>query len=426
MHIDPVRINIDETANAKPLEFSSSIRSLMWVFAVVGFSIFVMGFLWEAHDHLWAAFYSSLLFFMGISVGGVMISAIFQIVKAQWSLPIRRLTEANVAFLPWAYLCLLTTYFGREYLFTWARSPMPGREFWMEPNFVYVRYAILLGFLFYMMWRFVRMSVQGDLALARNHSKDASSWGGSLNEWILAKNAPATDICALQHKLSWNAPLLVALYAIIYSLFAFEMVMGMNPIWYSNMFGGFIFIGNIYCAWAVFALLTTYFTKSNSRFGKTVTSQQFHDLGNLTFGFAILWAYLFISQFMPIWYGNLPEETQWMILRTREYPWKGLAWIVLPLCFIIPFITMLSRDVVRTPKAFSVIACLILVGMWLERYIIVMPEISPAAIPFGLYEVSLFFGFLGLYVLAIAGFLSKVPSAPLSYYKVYGEADAHH
>jgi hypothetical protein len=126
---------------------------------------------------------------------------------------------------------------------------------------------------------------------------------------------------------------------------------------------------------------------------------------------------------LPQWYGNLPEETQWMILRTREYPWKAWGWVTFAMCFIMPFILLLSRDLKRTPAAFATVGLLIFLGIWAEKYIAIMPNISPGSIPFGALEFGLFLGFLGMYVLSVLNFLSKLPFIPVSHPQTQGKID---
>jgi hypothetical protein len=223
--------------------------------------------------------------------------------------------------------------------------------------------------------------------------------------------------------MSVNAPIVAMFYIVVVSLFAFEMIMGQNPVWFSNLFGAFIFVSQIYIAWAGLALMTMFFAKNHKDFGAQIHTQQFWDLGKLNFGFCMLWGYMFWSQFLTQWYGNLPEETQWLILRTREFPWKGLAWIVFPMCFVIPFITLLSRDLKKTPKTYAVVCLTLMTGVWLDRYLIIMPEVSPHHIPFGITEVGIFVGFLGAYLLCIRTFLSKYPFLQVSHPLTHGSRD---
>lgn len=424
MHAEPLNINIDEVIRTEPIRTERLIIQLMWFCVIVGGLVFSLALATDDPAHLWGVFYINLVFWMGLACGGVMISAIVQIVRATWSSPVRRIMEANVAFLPFAFFLFLCTYCGKEYLFTWAREPMPGREWWMEPDFVYTRFALLFGFLFFMMRRYVVMSLRGDLGLV----KETLPKEKRVHEWpytMLTKGwkGSAVEVPALQNQMSWNAPLLVVLYIVIYSLFAFEMIMGMSGNWISNLYGGFIFLGNIYVAFAMTAMLASFFAARNPAFRKVLSTSQLWDLGKLTFGFCMLWGYTFFGQFLVQWYGNLPEETQWLILRTREFPWKDIGWLVFTMCFVFPFITLAGEDLKKNPATLSTVCLVIFIGIWLEKYIVIMPEISPAGIPFGIVEVGLFLGFLGVYALSIFAFMGKFPYIPVSHPQTQNRTD---
>ena len=108
------------------------------------------------------------------------------------------------------------------------------------------------------------------------------------------------------------------------------------------------------------------------------TPSHFHDLGKLVFAFCLLWTYLGWSHYLPIWYGNLPEETGFLLVRARS-PWAPLAGTVLAACFVIPFVVLLSREVKRRAGSLFAICAVVVVGMWLERYLLVVPSVWSAA-----------------------------------------------
>jgi hypothetical protein len=423
-HVDVVPVNIERVIEAGPIKVCSRTVLKLWIMVFVGVTVFSVGLMFGDAGETWGAFYVNAVWFQGLALGGVMTTVIMQIVRAKWGAPVRRLAEANVAYLPVAFVAFLTTYFGREYLFYWGRHPMPGREIWMDPTFVYVRFSLLLGLLFFLMTRFVFMSLRSDVGLAHDRAKDKSKWELPIHRHLLKGwKGAEREVIPLQRKMSVNAPVVAMFYIVVVSLFAFEMIMGQNPVWFSNLFGAFIFVSQIYIAWAGLALMTMFFAKNSKEFGAQIHTQQFWDLGKLNFGFCMLWGYMFWSQFLTQWYGNLPEETQWLILRTREFPWKGLAWIVFPMCFVIPFITLLSRDLKKTPKTYAVVCLTLMAGVWLDRYLIIMPELSPHHIPFGITEVGIFVGFLGAYLLCIRTFLSKYPFLQVSHPLTHGSRD---
>jgi hypothetical protein len=415
-HAGASAINMTEVLAAEPIRASGSVRRLAWFFIAIGLVTFGVGFFAYPRSLLWGSYYINFIFFTGLSVGAVMLSVIFQIVRALWSGPVRRISEANVAFLPYAFVFFLLSYFGRHELFPWARGEFPGRGFWMEPNLVYLRFTILLGILFLGLRCFVRLSLREDVGTLQEKSPNAARWKGGAFKCLTAKWLGSDrEVAGIQHKLSVRAPVMMMLYIVIYSLFVFEMLMAMDPIWYANMFGGFNFVGNLYMGWAVVAITTITCARNNPQFAKIVTTQQLWDLGKLTFAFTILWGYLFFAHFLPQWYGNMPEETQWMILRTREYPWRSVAWTVFALSFVIPFILLLSRDLKKSPIHFRLVAAIILVGVWLEKYLLVMPQLSPTTVPFGALDLGLFLGFFGCYLIAITGFLAKYPFVALAH-----------
>ncbi len=415
MHSFTAHMNSEELCKEAPLRPTIGLVKLMWAFLLVGLVALVYGVIYVPPAIFWATYHVNVIFWTGIACGMVILCAIFQIVRAQWAVPLRRVCESGASFLPYAYILILTSYAGKEYLFPWGRGPFIGREMWFQPDFVYGRMAVVFAVLFFLMWRFVKLSVRSDVGMLREKYPHLDRWftpsyDSLVGEW----KGTECEAIHTQRKLSWNAPLLILVYAVVYTLFAFEMVMAMDQYWFSNMLGGYFFLANVYTALAFVAITVLYLARNNRLFSKALTSQQMWDLGKLSFGFCMLWGYTFFSQFLPQWYGNLPEETQWMILRTREMPWQGLGWIVFGMCFIIPFILLLSDDLKKTPLAYTTVATLILVGIWLEKYMIVMPQISPEHIPLSLFDLAFTLGFLGFFVLCIHSFLAKYPCVTVS------------
>jgi hypothetical protein len=423
MHIEVPNIDINAAINAGPIETKKSLGGIALLCLTLGVVVFFTA-LWTGYPPalLWASFFISLLFWMGVSVGAVMTTVIFQIVRALWAVPIRRIAEANIAFLPWAYLLLLCTYFGKEHLYPWANAPMPGREWWMQPDFVYARFAILFLAFFYLLYRFTRHSLRSDIGVLREHATNKDLWRGNIYKMLVSNwRGEEVEVLEAQKRMSFLAPIIVVFYALLWTLFATEMIKSMDKIWFSNMYGGFEFLANIYTGWAMIAVISIYVAKRHLEFGKNLRSRQLWDLGLLTFGFCMLYGYTFFSQFLVQWYGNLPEETQWLIIRTREMPWKAWSYVALSLGFVIPFITLLSRDVKRNPGAFTLIACLIFAGIWLTKYIVIIPQFSPDFVPFNFVDVAIFLGIMGIYILSVRHFLSIFPFMTVSHPQAKGD-----
>ncbi len=421
MHTEPLNIDVQKVIDAGPLHPKLSLQRICRVLALVGFTVLIVGMIIGNPQHVWGVYYVNTLYWMGLAAGAVMTTVIMQIVRAKWSPPVRRLAEANIAYLPWAFFFLLFSFLGKEVLFPWARGEMPGREWWMEPGFAYTRNVLSFLLLYLLMLRFVSWSLRGDIGVARDKASTKDHWRG----WIYAKlskdwKGAEEEVIPLQRKMSYLAPVIVVVYALVYTFFTTEMVVGMDTIWFSNMFGGFQFLGNIFMGWAFTALLAIYCAKNYPAYDKTLQRRQTWDLGMLMLGFSMLWAYTFFAQFLPQWYSNMPEETQWLIQRTRIAPWKHVGWLTFTCCFIIPFVMLLSEDIKKNPKTLSIVAVIAMIGLWLEKYVIVMPQLFPNSVPLALFDVIVTLGFAGLYGLCILSFLKRYPFIPVSHPLTFG------
>jgi hypothetical protein len=176
----------------------------------------------------------------------------------------------------------------------------------------------------------------------------------------------------------------------------------------SNLFGAFYFMGSLLGALGMLALLT-FAVRRPMGIGELVSAKQRHDLAKLVFGFTVFWAYLMWSQFLVIWYGNLPEETYFVFYRLWG-PWRSVGVAVFFLVFLIPFIGLLGARPKKFPPALAACVVLSLGGLWLERYLEVVPSINGGAGPaLGLTELGVTLLFGGLFLLSFAWFGARYP-----------------
>ena len=141
-------------------------------------------------------------------------------------------------------------------------------------------------------------------------------------------------------------------------------------------------------------------------------ASHFHDIGKLFFAFCLLWADFFYVQLLVIYYGNIPEETHYVIMRTMLAPWNTLAWTVFIVCFIAPFFILLRQGVKTKPVFMLIICSVVIVGIWLEHLLLLAPALSHEAhraIPLSLSDGLISLGFLGLMAIAIGYFLKVFP-----------------
>jgi hypothetical protein len=323
--------------------------------------------------------------------------------NAQWGRPLKRMAEALGAFLPLSFLLFWILYYGKEEIFPWVRQPLPEKQFWLSPNFMFVRNGVGLFLLTALSVALIYYSVKGDREVA-----------GRLKEG--KEEVPTEEYQAGAY---WRAqrilsPIIGIVYAFVLSLLAFDLIMSLDPHWYSTLFGAYYFMSCFYTALAALYFLSLLSLKALG-LRETIHPHHLHDLGKLVFAFCIFTGYLFYTQFLVIWYGNLPEETRYVILRVKLTPWEPVAWTVLAMTFAIPLVLLLNRRIKMKPLPMMILSGIILAGMWLERFILVAPSIwKGQGVPIGLLEVLITGGFFGIMGLSIIIFLRRVPLLPIS------------
>ncbi len=205
-----------------------------------------------------------------------------------------------------------------------------------------------------------------------------------------------------------EAAILTVGYAFGYSLLAFDLMMSLANKWVSNLFGAFYFMGSFLAALMALAVLAI-MLRRRMGLAQLISAKQLHDLGKLCFGFTVFWAYLMWAQFLVIWYGNLPEETYFIFYRLIG-PWRPVGVAVFLLVFVVPFIGLLGVRPKRYPPTFLAFALVSLAGIWLERYLEIVPSINGGAGPaIGIPEVGVTLLYSGLFLLSMAWFALRYP-----------------
>jgi hypothetical protein len=192
-----------------------------------------------------------------------------------------------------------------------------------------------------------------------------------------------------------------------FTVMAWDFIMALTPNWVSGLFGWWVYAGAFITAVAMVAIIAVHVREKYS-LQAYITTGMFWDIGKVLFAWCVFWGYLFWSQYLPIWYANLPEETWWVFIRFEE-PWRSLSFAVFTLVFVIPLLGMLNKTSKTNPMLLTTFSVIALVGIWLERHVLVMPSLEPAQVWVGLPEVGVTLGFLGLFGWTVQGFLSRYP-----------------
>ncbi len=372
-------------------------RGVLWLFTIAGIVVFLFGIAGATPLRAWQVYLVNMIFFTGMAQGLVVFSATLQMTNAHWGRPVKRLAELAAYFLPLSLVFLIVLYFGRAIVFPWIAHPIPAKQVWLNESFLFARDFVGLLVLAALSYAFLRNSLKPDMAMI---SQNVRGVGASVAQAALQRSGVLATV-------------LILAFAVIYSLIAFDLIMSLDPHWYSTLFGAYYFITSFLTGMAgLVAILVA--TRKHSGLKSYIGAKQFHDLGKLIFGFTIVAGDFFWSQFLVIWFGNLPEETEYVILRIREMPWAILSYIVLFCAFALPFVLLLGRGIKKNPNAMFGIALLLLLGMWLEKFLLIVPSIwHEGTLPLGVTELFITFGFLAIFVLTYAFALSRHPILPV-------------
>ncbi len=349
--------------------------------AVVGAVVFLLGANSGDAAQVWSIYLVNLVFWSGLGVTGPAIAGMMQITEARWSPSIRRIALTTSGFLPTSFILLLILYMGQTALYPWVTTPIPAKAGWLNVPFFWLRTLGGAALLFAVCFFFVRALLRDPIPPDNPHDR------------------------ANRNRLSVA---LLALWLVIVSLWGFDLVMSLDPKWYSGLFGGYFVVSTLYTA---FCLLSIFAIRANARGQASIPPAAVQDVAKLQFAFSIVWMYFFWSQYLVIWYGNVPVETRFVVQRFFVQPWQTLAWVVLIIGWLIPFAYLVKRLTGRPPQRHAplfVIAIFGLVGIFLERVLVVFPSVSAdARLPMGPRDLAITAGFLALFVLSRRWFFSR-------------------
>ena len=212
----------------------------------------------------------------------------------------------------------------------------------------------------------------------------------------------------------WSAPTVI-LVALTISVASFDLLMSLDETWFSTMFGVNIFAGAFMSSFAWVILMAKYL-QSKGRMTQVVNTEHYHVPVKMMFAFICFWGYTGFSQFMLIWYANMPEETHWFQYRISP-AWIEWSWLMMFGHFMLPFIALMSRHVKRNKHALTFWAAYMLLMHWVDIYWIVMPSLEASATaehnPVGPMDFALLIGMAGLLVWAVARKLDKQSLVPV-------------
>jgi Ni/Fe-hydrogenase subunit HybB-like protein len=363
--------------------------ALFSVLVLIGLGAFLFQVSGEHPEKAWQAYLVNFILWSAVAQGGVLFSVVLHVTKARWGRPLQGLAESFAAFFPVSFVLFLVLFLGGAFVFPWLGGDLHGKEGWLTLPFLFSRDCAGLLILYGLGFAYLRHG----LMLKRSGSEVSED----------RKEA-------LRSRMTVIAVLYIMAYALVLSLLAFDLVMSADPQWISTLFAPYAFVKAFYIGLASLIIVAAVVHLRSSE-SSSLTPSHFHDLGKLFFAFCLLWADFFYCQFLVIWYGNIPEETSYLIQRTMTLPWSRMAWAVFILSFVIPFLILINKEVKTRPRFMIGLCSMVLVGIWLEHYLLLGPALNPRtdSIPINFADILIALGFLSLMALAVRFALARFP-----------------
>jgi hypothetical protein len=390
--------------DTKTMEINKS--KTPWVFIIlvaIGVAAFVFGLNSQHPERAWQAYLINFLLWSAIAQGAVLFSTVMHMTNARWTGPLSGLSESFTAFFPISYILFLVLFLGRAHIFPWLHEDLHGKEIWLNIPFLFTRDCIGLLILYVLGFGYLFNALQ----LKFDPKQPRGRLRQSIFEAWQRNHRKPEDI---KRRMTIWGGLYILAFALVLSLIGFDLVMSMDPHWVSTLFGAYHFVKSFYIGLGALIILAAVIRLRQGE-ASGINAAHFHDIGKLFFAFCLLWADFFYVQLMVIYYGNIPEETHYVLIRTVLAPWNKLAWTVFIICFIGPFFILLNKRVKTKPIFMMILCSIVIIGIWLEHLLLLGPALSHEAetIPLSISDGLISLGFLGLMMMAVAFYLAKFP-----------------
>ena len=358
----------------------------------IGMSIGLVSFLvglFAAPNREWPNLLIATYYLTGLGVGAGFFMAVQYLSNAGWSVAIRRIPEAVTSVLPAAAAGAFLVLCGIHSVYDWSRPSLssedgarPGPSVWLNPPFFMARIAA-----YFLVWIWLSK------VIVRNSERQDED-GDPVHT---RRNVR-------------NSALFVVLGLCTSVLGSFDLLMSLQPHWYSTIFAFASVSGSFISALAAITVVVVVVRRMG--YGEFFRDDHLCDLGRLMLAFSIFWVYLWVSQHLLIWYANIPEETSYYVVRHRE-SWGALSIVSVVLNWGVPFVLLLPRASKRSEPVLLISAGSILIGHWLDLFIIVMPPKFGDAPPIGIWEIGAFTGILALFFFVVFRSLGKGNLVPI-------------
>jgi len=358
------------------------------MFGLIGIGILSMiaGFVTNP-DRAWANYLLNNYYFVSLAIGAAFFGAIQYISQSGWSAAFKRVPEAMASYVPVAAIFFLLMYFGMHSLFHWSHEGITETDAllahkapYLNIPFFFIRVALFFGLWIFMIRLLRKISLREDAEGGMTHFYNSEKY----------------------------SKVIIFIIAISFTLFAIDMIMSLQPHWYSALFAAKSFIAAFLHAATVITLIVIILNKVGHY--SMLNRSHLHDFSRYIFMLAIIWGYFNFVEFMLIWYGNIPEETAFYVNRSHG-AFGVLFFANIIINWFIPFLFLMPRMTSRSKVFLLPVIIIMMVGQYTELYYYIWPSVLHEA-KFGILEIGTYLGFLGLFALVVSTTLSKANLIP--------------
>ena len=386
-------------------ELTSKNKLYTLVMIAIGVIAIAVGFMSDP-TRTWAVLLQNNFYFLALSLCGTFFMAFNYLAQAGWSVAIKRVAEAQGAFLKYAMAGMILIFIlGHHSIYSWTHSelydptsPEYDKILAGKSGFLNIPFFVVRLVAYSVIW-------VGFTYMLRRQSLQEDEDGGTIH----------------YRKSIFLSAVFMVLFAITSSTSAWDFLMSIDSHWFSTLFGWYTFIGLFVSGMAMMCLLILYL--KGKGYLENVTENHLHDVGKFMFAFSIFWTYLWFSQFMLIWYANLPEEVVYFQVRWIYFKTLWVANLLINFC--VPFLVLMTRDAKRQRRILWTAGIIILCGHWLDVFVMVMPGTVGANWHIGFIEVGTMIGYLGAFLLVTLNEMTKAALVPKNH-PMLAESLHHH
>lgn len=345
--------------NKEHYKFEGSIKTMTIVFMALGLVGAIWAFFdnggWNHHARFWSNFLLNSYYFNAMALTAVFFISAHTIGYGGWIASVKRIFESFSSFIIVGFICFIIIIMGlwfdwHSLYHHWTHAPADDMIVGDKKAFLNKEMFTFLSFLFFGGWIVFSQWFKKH-SLASDHY---------------------TDELAYHQKSKYIAAGYIVFFGVGTSVFSWLAVMSLDPHWYSTLFGWYNFASYM-CGFLCMTILIVLILKAKGNLA-FVNDSHMHNIVLFLFGFSVFWTYLWFSQFMLIWYGNVPEDTMWFFKRFEVPMFKAFFWIAFIINFIFPFLFLMKRRAKRNPWIYGIAAVILLFGHYLDFYSMVMFE----------------------------------------------------